>query len=139
MGAAGRQTAHKVVLDTNILVAAGFNPASSSARIVQAIEERRVQLVWNEATKAESRKIIEKIPPLAWAKFEPLFERGTEFTGKVDGSRYDLIEDRDDRKFAALAAAANAALISNDEHLLSVRRSLDVTVLTPHEMVQRWG
>jgi predicted nucleic acid-binding protein len=119
----------KVVLDTNILVAAGFNPASSSARIVQAIKDRQVQLVWNEATRNESRRIIEQIPPLKWPAFEALFRRGVEFTGVVDPGRYAMIEDRDDRKFAVLAAAAGAALITNDEHLLSVRHNLGVTVL----------
>jgi predicted nucleic acid-binding protein len=129
----------KVVLDTNILVAAGFNPASSSARIVEAIQDGRMQLVWNEATRNESRKIVERIPHLTWQTFEALFRRGMEFTGAVDPGRYSVIADRDDRKFAALAAAAGAALVTNDEHLLSVRRDLGVMVLTPREAVGRWA
>lgn len=131
--------ARRVVLDTNILVAAGFNAASSAARIVQAIEDRQIELVWNQATKAESKKIIERIPPLTWARFEALFERGAEYTGPTDPQRYQMVKDADDRKFAALAAAVDAVLVSNDEHLLSVRRELDVPVLTPREMVMGWG
>ena len=44
--------------------------------------------------------------------------------------RFDFISDPDDRKFAALAHAALAALVSNDEHLLGVRDRIGATVLS---------
>jgi hypothetical protein len=34
-----------VVLDTNVFVAAGFNPRSASARIVEAVKRGQVRMV----------------------------------------------------------------------------------------------
>ena len=127
----------KVVLDTNILVAAGFNPRSSSAEIVRAVKAGELEMIWNQATRAESKHILKQIPPLLWPRFERLFAPEGEFTRRTHPERFKQIEDPDDRKFAALAAAADAVLISNDEHLLAVRDQLDVRVQTPTEMVQQ--
>jgi uncharacterized protein len=124
-----------VVLDTNIVVAAGFNPRSRSARILELIRQGGLRLVWDQATFVETRKIVSKIPPLDWHSAADLFTPQAEFTGQTDPSAYALIPDPDDRKFAALAAAAGAVLISNDDHLLGVRQQLDVTVLTPAEFL----
>ncbi len=55
-----------VVLDTNVWVAAGFNPDSSAAQIIQAIRDGDLRLVWNEATRRETRQILTQIPPLDW-------------------------------------------------------------------------
>src|SRR5690349_8009401 len=107
----------KVVVDTNILIAAGFNRSSSSARIVQGIEDGQLDMVWNEGTRREAKKLLNQIPPLAWGRIEGLFQRRTEFKGETPGN-FELVKDPDDRKFAALASAAGAILISNDEHLL---------------------
>ena len=125
----------KVILDTNIWVAAGFNPRSSSARIIQSIRGGAIQLVWDEATKAETKKILDQIPPLSWREFRGLFEPAAKFTGQTQPQDFGVIADPDDRKFAALAAAG-AGLISNDAHLLSVRHKLANHILTPEEALQ---
>lgn len=126
----------RVVLDTNIFVAAGFNPSSTSARIIDAVRIGQLALVWNEATLAETRKIVEQIPPLAWEPFANLFAPEAEYTGAVYADTYDIVSDPDDRKFAALADFAGAVLISNDEHLLSVRAALDFPIMTPGEFAR---
>ena len=41
----------KVVLDTNVLVAAGFNRSSSSTKILQAIEDGQLEMLWNDGTR----------------------------------------------------------------------------------------
>ena len=53
-----------VVLDTNVLVAAGFNPRSASAKIVEAVKQGELRMVWNEATRPEIERIMQQIPPL---------------------------------------------------------------------------
>lgn len=53
-----------LVLDTNVLVAAGFNPRSASARIVDAVKQGRLRMVWNDATRREIERIVQQIPPL---------------------------------------------------------------------------
>lgn len=126
----------KVILDTNVLVAAGFNPHSSSAKIIASIRAGKTTLVWNRSTLAESKAIIEQIPPLVWKQFSNLFSPEWEFQGETHPENFIEIEDPDDRKFAALAAATQATLISNDEHLLSVRNQLKIRILTPKEALQ---
>lgn len=127
-----------VVLDTNIWVGAGFNPDSNAARIVEAIAAGEVRLVYDAATLAETKAVVEKIPPLRWSQFAPLFEAAEPFEGAAKDEDLSVIADPSDRKFAALAAAANAVLVSNDAHLLSVRDVLPVRVLRSGEFVEAY-
>ncbi|MGI8643126.1 MAG: putative toxin-antitoxin system toxin component, PIN family [Thermomicrobiales bacterium] len=129
-------TSSRVVIDTNIFVAAGFNPRSSSARIIAMIDAGALTMVWNEATRRETAKIVQKIPRLNWQEFAPLFRDAYLVQAESHPERFRQIEDRDDRKFAALAHASDAILISNDDHLLSQRGRLDVTIQRPSEFLQ---
>jgi predicted nucleic acid-binding protein len=43
--------APSVVLDTNVFVAAGFNPRNASTKIVEAVKLEQLRMVWNEATR----------------------------------------------------------------------------------------
>jgi predicted nucleic acid-binding protein len=126
-----------LVIDTNVFVAAGFNPRSASARILDVLREGRHRLIWNEATRRETEMILRRIPRLRWDKVAELFRPEGEFNGPVDAAAFAMIEDPDDRKFAALAAAAGAPLITSDSHLLAHRDRLGVEVLTPPEFVAR--
>lgn len=126
-----------VVLDTNIFVAAGFNPQSNAARIVQRIRDGELRLIWHAHIRAETKKIIRQIPPLSWNRFESLFTPEGKYDGPITPEDYGMVADPADRKFAALAAATNAILVSNDRHLLSVRDQFSITVLTPKELARR--
>lgn len=126
-----------VVLDTNVFVAAGFNPQSASARIVDQIRRRELKLVWNEATRRESRAVVEEIPPLDWQAFDGLFREEGRCVEATDSEAIDYVPDPADRKFAALARATGAALISNDEDLLGNRHQADVYIGTPDEFMER--
>jgi predicted nucleic acid-binding protein len=128
-----------VVLDTNVFVAAGFNAKSASARILASIRERHLQLVWNEPTRRETEFVLCRIPPLVWDKFADLFRPAAEFTGRVDPDHLVFIEDPDDRKFAALGAAAKVPLVTNDRHLLVHRNRVGFDVLTPPALLTRAG
>jgi predicted nucleic acid-binding protein len=126
-----------VVLDTNVLVAAGFNPRSASARIVNAVNQGELRMLWNDATRREIERIVRKIPPLRARAVAPLFHPEDRVTVPTHPERFAEIPDPDDRKFAALAEATAAVLISNDEHLLGHRDHLKLTVLTPGEFWKR--
>lgn len=128
-----------VVLDTNVFVAAGFNPRSASAQIVDAVRSGRLAMAWNPATRAESKKIVSQIPPIHWRDFADLFRAEHEYPGSTYPETFAHVEDPDDRKFAALADFAGAVLITNDEHLLAVRGTLGVPVLTPGEFMRQGG
>jgi predicted nucleic acid-binding protein len=122
-----------IVLDTNVLVAAGFNPRSDAARVVQAVREGRLTLVWNDATRDETRRILDKIPPLDWQRFADLYDAACRYDGRTEPDRFERLDGPLDRQFAALADAAGALLVSNDDDLLSVRHDLPVTVMPSGE------
>ena len=98
-----------VVIDTNVFVAALFNPNSASARILEGVREGRFRLIWNQPTRRETEMILRRIPHIDWQKVADLFRLETEFTGPVDPAAFTVIADPDDRKFAALSAAARRA------------------------------
>jgi uncharacterized protein len=125
----------KVILDTNILVAAGFKRGSGAARIVDAIRRGDCRMVWNDSTRRENEAVLRRIPPLDWEEFSVLFAPEGEFSGVTAAGLFGRIEDPEDRKFAALAFATGAIVISSDAHLLSCRDELPITVLTAREFL----
>jgi len=126
-----------VVVDTNVFVAAGFNPNSASARLLDGIREGRFRLIWNQPTRRETEMILRRIPRLDWRIAADLFRPEGEFTGPVDPGAFTAIADPDDRKFAALAAAANAPLVTNDRLVLAQRDRIGVDIGTPREFLAR--
>jgi uncharacterized protein len=129
----------RIVIDTNVFVAAGFNPRSAAARILAAVREGRFQLIWNEPTRRETEMILRQIPHLDWERFADLFRPETEFFGRVDPESFVFIPDPEDRKFAALCVAAQTPLVTNDNDLLSHKHSIGVDVLTPRAFLARVG
>lgn len=126
-----------VVLDTNVFVAAAFRPDGHAARIVEAVREGRLQLIWNEATQRETRRVLGRIPPISWSPFADLFREENRHRGTVRAGWFGQVRDVADRKFGALAYAAGATLITQDEHLLEVRSNVRVPIVTPAEFVHR--
>jgi len=124
-----------VVLDTNIFVAAGFNANSGSAQMIEAVRSGRLRLVWNDQTYREIQHILGKIPPLRWEKFAELFREPGRFGGETYPQRFEHVPDPADRKFAALAAASGAVLITLDADLLSSREQAAVPILRPSEFL----
>lgn len=120
-----------VVLDTNVFVAAGFNRRSASAKILDAVKQGDLRMLWNDATRREIERIMRQIPPLRAHRVSELFRPGDRYTAATHPERLAFIPDPDDRKFAALAQATGAILISNDDHLLHYRDRIDPPVLTP--------
>jgi uncharacterized protein len=125
----------RVVLDTNVLVAAGFEPNSASARLLEALQQGRCRMIWHRTTRRETERVLRRIPPLDWQRFAPLFRPEWEHPAELDLTPFGAIEDSDDRKFAALAAATQSVLISNDDHLLARRDELPVRALQPSEFL----
>ncbi len=127
----------RVVIDTNVFVAAGFNPRSAAARILDHVRDGRFQLVWNRPTRDETEMILRRIPRLDWRRFAELFQPEGEFPATVDPDAFATIADRYDRKFAALSAAANVPLVTSDNHLLAHRNSIGIDIVTPHAFLMR--
>src|SRR5213082_1495115 len=62
----------EVVLDTNVFVAAGFNPGSHSARLVEAVRDGRLRMVFDDAIHAEIEHVMRQIPRLSWTRIADL-------------------------------------------------------------------
>ena len=126
-----------VILDTNVFVAAGFNQQSASAYILDRVRSGRLRMIWNDQTRGETQHILEKIPPLSWSSVAKLFRQEDYHHSETAPDEFDFIRDPDDRKFAALAEATGAALVTNDDDLLSKRDRARLEILTPGEYWER--
>ena len=129
----------EVVLDTNVFVAAGFNPRSHSARLVQAVRDGRLRMIWDDATREETEHVIRQIPPLSWTHIADLFRAEDRFGDPTYPEAYGFVRDPADRKFAALAEAVQAPLVTSDAGLLNARGRMAVRVLKPSEFARRCG
>jgi predicted nucleic acid-binding protein len=124
-----------VVIDTNVFVAALFNPRSASARILEGVGEGRLRLIWDQPTRRETEMILRRIPRLEWQKVADLFRPEGEYTGPVDPTAFAAIADPDDRKFAALSAAANVPLITSDKLVLAQQGRIGIEIVTPRDFL----
>lgn len=127
----------RVVVDTNVFVAAAFNRRSSSAELVRLIADGALELVWNDATRRETANVLRRIPRIDWGDVGPLFQREGRHGDTLPIDAFGHVADPDDRKFAALAAASQATLVTNDDHLLSHRGRADVSVMKPSELMRQ--
>jgi putative PIN family toxin of toxin-antitoxin system len=123
----------KVVLDTNLFVAAGFNPDSHSAQLIEMARNEEIQLIWNGDTKNETNHVLSKIPPLSWDDFSDIFRDKNKYVGKTHPENFGYIPDPTDRKFAALADATGAILVTQDEDLIGHRKPGEVTIYATEE------
>jgi len=72
-----------VVVDTNVFVAAGFNPSTASARLLDGIREERFRLILDQPTRRETEMILRRIPRLDWRIAADLFRPEGEFRGRL--------------------------------------------------------
>jgi predicted nucleic acid-binding protein len=126
-----------VIIDTNVFIAAAWNPRSSAAKILAAVRAGQLTLVWDDRTRAETQKLLTQIPRLRWDDVAGLFAAATRHDTRTAPSHFaTTISDPDDRKFAALAHDTGATIITNDDDLLGTRSATGLTVLTPGQFAQ---
>ena len=120
----------RIVIDTNMLVAYMFNKRSASAGIIELAEKGEIDIMWHGPIKSEAKLITGKISKAASRTgidldsiFKPCNEVNEVPTiGPVS-------EDPEDDKFLACAAASGAAMvISNDRHLLTLRKFRNIPI-----------
>ena len=126
-----------LVIGTNVFVAALFNPRSASAHVLEGVCEGRFRLIWNQPTRRETRMILQRIPRLDWPTVADLFRPEGEFTGPVNPAAFTVIADPDDRKFAALSAAANVPVVTSDKLMLAQRDRVGIEIVTPRDFLAR--
>ncbi len=96
-------------------------------------------MVWDSATLAEIEHVIRQIPRVSWTHIADLFRAEDRFGGSTHPEAFGFVPDPADRKFAALADAAQAPLVTSDAGLLNAGGQMAVPVLKPSEFARHSG
>jgi putative PIN family toxin of toxin-antitoxin system len=124
----------RVVLDTNVLVAAAYNPGSASRRVVEACLAGERTAVLSPALRREYEFILSRA-----ARGQPYRERLQRLLEKADvvvpeAAPRVVPDDPDDDKLVAVALAADATVVTNDAHLLAVAGHEGLRVVRPGDL-----
>lgn len=127
----------RVVLDTNVFVAAYWAPESASSRIIEACMSGVIKPIYTAPVKREVLSVLGQIKVrdsyLEW--LEPYWAAAEQ----VEAVRVDdiHIDDPADRKFLEAAAGGEADfIVTNDDHLLRVGYVGRTEVLTPGSLAR---
>jgi putative PIN family toxin of toxin-antitoxin system len=121
----------RILIDTNVFVAAACNPASASRKIVRAVERGELRLVVSPAVVREYEVILPHA--VRWEEARDALRRLIESAQCVSPQENPPVtEDRADDKFLAAAVTAPAeAIITSDRHLLAVHPYQGIDILPP--------
>jgi uncharacterized protein len=135
--------AERLVVDSNVWIAALLSPAGTARQLVDAILDRGIDVLMSESTFAELVSRLERPKfdryrePESWNSFlTALVELALwhEDAGTATGAS----RDGDDDKFLALAVTGQAdAIISGDRDLLELVSHEGIPVFTPAQFLQR--
>lgn len=129
----------KVVLDTNLLIAAFFNKQSASYKILEKVREGEIEAFWTQSIWEEGKKILENVgaDKLFYNKLEEVFKPQNEIE---DFPKVQVVEDDpSDNKFLGCALKAGAKyIISNDRHLLKIKDYQGIEILPPTGFTQKY-
>ncbi len=127
----------RIVVDTNLLIAARWNPKSNSNKIIDLCLEGAVQAVYTKQIKDENLYILGKVKaPKSYLdkviRFYHVSKRVTYNKKKINASR-----DESDNRFIEAAVAGRAEyIISSDRHLLELGSFKEIEILKPTEFVR---
>jgi putative PIN family toxin of toxin-antitoxin system len=124
----------RVVLDTNVLVAAAYNPGSASRRVVEACLSGALTPVCSPALRRECEFILARA-----ARGRPYLERIYRMLDRaevVDPAQTPRVvpDDPGDDKLVAVARAARALLVTNDAHLLALAGCEGLEIVRPVDL-----
>ncbi len=120
-----------IVIDTNLIIAARWNPRSSSSRIIDMVLKGDIDAVYTSEIKNENLHILEKVkPPKDYLDKILKFYR---ISKKVTSDRrINASPDKADNRFLEAAVAGNADyIISSDKHLLDIGEFEGIRILKP--------
>lgn len=130
----------RVVLDTNLFVAAYWNRRSASAKIIAACLAGELQACCTPEVERELWIIMRNIRAR-----EEFMATVSNFIGRAERvdphARVEVrTEDPEDQKFLVAAASADADyLISNDDHLLRLGRVVKTEIIKPGDFWANMG
>jgi putative PIN family toxin of toxin-antitoxin system len=133
----------RLVIDTNVLIAALISSAGTARQVVDAVLDHDIEVLMSEATFSELVSRLDRPKfdryrePESWNSFlSALVELALwhEDAGTATGAS----RDADDDKFLALAVTGQAdAIISGDRDLLDLVSHEGIPILTPVQFLQR--
>ncbi len=129
----------RVVLDTNVLVAAAYNPSSASRRLVEACLLGEITIILSAAVRKEYEFILGRaVRGRRYAERLRLLVGRAEAVEPGEAPRV-VPDDPEDDKLVAAALAGGAVLVSNDGHLLAVAGHRGLRVMRPADLVRLRG
>ena len=134
--------AERLVIDSNVWIAALISPAGTARQLVDAVLDNDIDILMSEETFAELVSRLDRPKfdryrePEAWNLFlSELVELALWLEDA--GTATDISRDADDDKFLALAVTGQAdAIISGDSDLLELVTHDGIPVLTPAQFLQ---
>lgn len=128
---------HKVVIDTNLLIAGNFNPRSASRKILEMATNEKIRHLWTQDIKKEHKFILSKVPKKqGYLDFiSGIYKPENEIKNPPAVKR---CEDPDDDKYLACAKKGGADyIVSADDHLLSINKFGRTDIVRPSEFIRR--
>ncbi len=125
----------RIVLDTNVLVAAAYQPNSSSGRLVSACADRRLTLVASRAILAEYEYILPRA--IRNENLESLLTVVQQADICDPGETPQVVEGdpQDDMLPAAACSGGASLLVTSDRQVLQVGSYQGIQILRPAEAV----
>jgi len=122
----------KIVLDTNLLIAGRWNKKSSSYRILKMCVEGKLQAVYTKKIRDENLYILGKVKaPKDYMKLIEDFYRSGRKVAQPSGRITASVDDSDNRFLEAAVSGKADYVISNDHHLLDLKRFEDIEIMRP--------
>lgn len=132
----------RIVIDTNVLIAALANPSGNGAQVVNAWLEGRLDVVSSQATLREAELVLDSgwlIHMCSKKKVKVLLEQLKTRTIQVRGrSVKDIpLRDEGDRRLVEAAVDGDATyLVTTDRELLMQRGYAGTEFVTPAELLR---
>ena len=126
----------KVVIDTNVIIAAFRNEKSASAKIIEDCLSGGLQPFGSAKTKNEAKRIVQRATPGKenWIKLDKLLYKTSEV---IPTQRFDIATDKSDNLyFEAAYASGCKMIITNDHHLLEHDGYWGIRVMRPAEFLK---
>ncbi len=129
----------RVVIDTNLIIAARYKSRSDSSRIIDMCIEQKLLAVYSGRTKDENLFILQKVrPPAEYLSKIISFYAKAIYVPKPD-IRVDVCSDKSDNRYFEAAIAGSAQyIISNDHHLLEHDGYYGIKVKRPGEFLREY-
>ena len=126
----------RVVIDTNVIIAAFRNQNSAAAKIVDMCISGELQPVGSFKTKQEAARLVQRaaLGRDAWLKVDRLLYRTIE---TAPDTRFNISTDKSDNLYFEASHAGGAQfIITNDHHILEHDGYWGIRAMRPSDFMK---